>query len=286
MRSLPALVKVRVSALAGLSALSGLLAGSGDWTLILPLGVGVFLLACGACGLNECLEAGTDKRMSRTKDRPLPSGAMSPGLAALVSTALLVLGSGLLYLSGGLLVGALGLGAAAWYDLVYTPLKRVTAFAAAPGALVGAVPPALGWLAAGRSLDDPRLLAVAAFFYLWQVPHFWLLAPEQEPDLKCAGLPAACSCLGRSGIGRLSAVWMTAASAAALAFPAFGCLRSVPACLVLACASAWLTWEAVRLMSGPLDAPALRRAFLRVNGHSLLVMLLLSADPFLRSSGL
>jgi protoheme IX farnesyltransferase len=179
--------------------------------------------------------------------------------------------------------------AAAWYEGVYTPLKRATAFAVVPGALVGAVPPVLGWLAAGRPWQDPRLLALCFFFYLWQVPHFWLLVPRYGADLERAGLPNLGKVLGEVRLARLTAVWMSVAAASALLLPVFGAVGST-ATLILLAAAAWLTTQAVRLMRAASgrgerqpfgdDAPW-RVAFSRLNAFVLGVMALLACDPFL-----
>lgn len=274
-------VKFRVAAAATLSALSTLAAAPGGSGAAGPLALGVFFLACGACGFNGWQERRTDGLMLRTQGRPIPSGAWAPSSALLLAAGLLVAGSLALLAAGGGRALLLGLGAVAWYNGVYTPLKRVTAFAVVPGALVGAVPPALGWLAGGGQLNDPRILSICLFFYLWQVPHFWLLAPEQEADLAKAGLPAACGALGRDRVGRLASVWMAAAAASTALFPVFGTVRSTAAFLPLAAAACFLTWRAGRLLSSGPEPALLRRVFVEVNAYALLVMGLVSADPFL-----
>ena len=62
-----------------------------------------------------------------------------------------------------------------WYNGIYTPLKRKTAFAVVPGSVIGAIPPMVGYVAAGGSALDPQILAFAFFMFMWQIPHFWLL---------------------------------------------------------------------------------------------------------------
>jgi len=134
--------------------------------------------------------------MRRTCQRPLASGALSPRVGT---------GIGLLLASGGLAVlmagtspttALLGLIALVWYLAVYTPLKRLTPLAVLAGTPCGALPPLMGWLAAGGDLSAPQPLALALVMLLWQVPHYWLLALPDRPELEAAGfkvLPAGLS---------------------------------------------------------------------------------------------
>lgn len=186
---LPLSLMVAGTALAGALILPERPAGFTLWALAW----GVFLLAAGSSVLNQVQESTSDALMRRTCRRPLASGLLTAGSG----TAL-----GLLLGSGGFAVLALGTGpgptllgmaALAWYLLVYTPLKRLSPLAVLAGTPCGAVPPLMGWLAAGGTLPDPRPMALALFMLLWQVPHFWLLALPERDELRAAGfrvLPA------------------------------------------------------------------------------------------------
>jgi protoheme IX farnesyltransferase len=276
------LVKPRIALAAAASALAVfVLASHGLSWSILPLGLGVFLLAGGAAAFNQLLERRLDAVMERTAGRPVPSGRLHPGQALVAAVLLSAAGLALVGRAAGLAGCGLALLAVAWYDGVYTPLKRITAFAVVPGALVGAVPPALGWLAAGRSWQDPRLQALCFFFYLWQVPHFWLLVPRQSEDLRSAGLPNLGEVLGEARLARLAAVWMSTAAASALLLPLFGAVGSAGALLLLVLAAAWLTGQAVCLLRGAGSEGSWRAAFVRLNAFVLGVMVLLACDPFL-----
>ena len=299
LRRVGELVKPRIALAAAASALAVFIPASpGTAWRGAPLGLGVFLLACGAGALNQLLERRLDGLMERTQGRPLPSGRLAPDQALAAALALLGAGLPLIILAAGAAGGLLAAAAVFWYDGVYTGLKRVTAFAVVPGALVGAVPPVLGWLAAGRPWQDPRLLALCFFFTLWQVPHFWLLLPGQAADLRRAGFPSLGDALGERSLARLCAVWMCTAAGAALLLPVFGALGSAGALLPLCAAAGWLTWKAATLLRGahapwraavcgggerpPSDDGApWRAAFAQLNAFVLLVMVLLSVDPYL-----
>ena len=131
--------------------------------------------------------------MPRTCNRPLPTRRIRPLNALCFSLALLFSGLFTLLLTGVLSAPLLGLLAVAWYNGVYTFLKRKSAFAVVPGALIGAIPPAIGWITGGGAGLDPKLLMFCLFFFIWQVPHSWLHIMKYGQEYEEAGLPALTS---------------------------------------------------------------------------------------------
>ena len=167
----------------------------------------VLLLALGVSALNQYQEYESDSKMARTKGRPIPSGRISPKrvltlVAILIVSAIFLISWELGY-EGVLLFLFVPL----WYNGVYTTLKRYSAFAVVPGGLLGIIPPAIGWLAAGRSLSDPEFLALGLLFFVWQVPHFWLLMFKHHNDYRTAGFPTAVEVFGSIGFRRVLFVW-------------------------------------------------------------------------------
>ena len=193
--------KIKISLLATLSTATGYLLATGKITIhmLVPTGA-VFLLACGSCALNQYQDREIDQLMERTKSRPIPSGRLNPEAALWISMGLILSGSLILFYGTEVPALALGLFAVLWYNLIYTILKHKTAFAAVPGALVGAIPPILGWVSGGGSMLDPRILRVALFFFIWQVPHFWLLLLDLSKDYEKAGLPSITQLFSRQQI--------------------------------------------------------------------------------------
>ncbi len=258
----------------GSAATARLLAGAPVSTDLLLLAAGLFLLACGASGLNQFQERDIDGRMERTRGRPLPSGALAPRSALLFS--LLLIASGLLVLgSSGPAAPALGMLALAWYNGLYTPLKRRTAFAAVYGALVGVIPPAIGWTSGNGNIGDPRFFALAVLFLLWQVPHFWLLLLRREADYRAAGLPVLTNVIGAARLSRITLLWTLAAAATPLLLPLFGIVRS-PVVV-------WLLLP-VALLAAAAAVAAFRRpaaGFRWINAFLAALLLLLSLDPLL-----
>lgn len=180
---LPLSLMVAATALAGALAAPTALGATTLWAL----GWGVFLLAAASSVFNQVQERAADALMRRTAGRPLASGMLAPGSGIAIG---MLLGSGglaLLTAEAGAGPALLGLAALAWYLAVYTPLKRQSSLAVLAGTPCGAVPPLLGWLAAGAPFPAPQPLALALFMLLWQVPHFWLLALPDRAELKAAG---------------------------------------------------------------------------------------------------
>lgn len=192
--------------------------------MVVPVAA-VFLLAGGATALNQLQERASDALMERTRTRPIPSGAVGPASAGILAALLLMAGLAVLAAGGGLLPAAYGAFSIAWYNGVYTPLKRRTAFASVPGGLVGAVPPAIGWVTGGGSPLDPPLLILMAFFFLWQVPHFWILSMIYEDDYRAAGFPVLADRFAPPVLRRLTLLWAAAAAGAIALMPLYGLLR-------------------------------------------------------------
>jgi protoheme IX farnesyltransferase len=180
------LVKARLTFLVVLTTLVGFYAGtrgSMDWVVLAHTILGTALLACGAAALNQLWERDYDARMRRTQSRPLPSGRMQPETVLIFGGAASVLGLAELALGVNLLTSLLGAITLATYLFVYTPLKRITWLNTAVGAIPGALPPLMGWTAAGNGLSGAGW-ALFAILFFWQIPHFlaiaWLYREEYE----------------------------------------------------------------------------------------------------------
>ncbi|HAR45796.1 MAG TPA: protoheme IX farnesyltransferase [Nitrospiraceae bacterium] len=283
MSTLLRLLRPSVSLFAALSTAAGaLLHFRGEVGPALVASSAVFLLAAGASGLNQYQERELDAMMERTRHRPLPSGSMTPARALIISCALLASGLVLLIPAGGSSAVLLGVAAIVWYNGVYTFLKRKTAFAAVPGALVGALPPAIGWIAAGGSLFDGQLVLLCLFFYLWQIPHFWLLVLRYGEQYEAAGLPSLRRVFREGQLARLTLVWTVAAAASALLLPLAGLVRSPALSLPLGAVVLLIIMSGIGSYIRRVLPGAQSKAFRRINGFVLIVTLILALDGILR----
>lgn len=248
------LCRIKVSLFAACSAATGFLVSQHNKTIgfILPASA-VFMLACGSSALNQYQDRNIDVRMERTRRRPLPSGALAPHRALTVSLTLMTAGLLLLVLNGGVIPAALGLFAVFWYNGVYAFLKRRTAFASVPGALVGAASPAIGWTSAGGTLSDPGIIALCFLFFLWQIPHFWLLILRYGEEYEKANLPSLTQVLSRAQIIRVTFTWIFATAAASLSLPLYGVAKSPVVTFSLIPVALWVVWNGARLLR---DLPA------------------------------
>ena len=152
---------------------------------MLLLTVGGYLLTGASNGLNQIFEKDTDAVMERTSNRPLPSGRMTVKQAYFWSILAGVIGIGCLY-SLNAISALLGVIALVLYAFVYTPLKSRTALCVFVGAIPGALPPMIGYVAAtGEFGIEPGALFAVQF--MWQFPHFWAIAWLADADYKKVG---------------------------------------------------------------------------------------------------
>ncbi|WPU95117.1 heme o synthase [Mucilaginibacter sabulilitoris] len=184
------LIKLRLTFLVVFSASISFLIGSRanghiDWVNWVKLIVGGFLVTSAANAFNEIIEKDLDKLMKRTMDRPIPSGKMNTGQALVLGLGMGMAGT---YLLGGLnlLTGLLSVFSILLYAFAYTPLKRKSPIAVFVGAIPGALPPLIGYVAAHERIDEIALILFAIQF-VWQFPHFWAIAWVLDDDYKLAG---------------------------------------------------------------------------------------------------
>lgn len=279
------LTKFRIAVMATLSTAAGFVAAGRPIGLsLLTACLGMLVLSAGTLALNQCQEVEFDALMPRTKGRPIPSGRMSLAHGLVVSIVLMAAGLAILWLGTGWITAALGVLAVVWYNGVYTYLKRVTAFAVIPGALIGSIPPMIGWAAAGGSLSDRAIVAIAFFFFIWQVPHFWLLLFKYGRQYEQAHLASLTSTFTTRQLNRLTFTWTSATAVSCLFLPVFGAVRSGVISLLLLGTAVWLVAKSVKLLQPGIEEGAVRSAFLTINVYALMVMLLLSLDKLMRLS--
>jgi heme o synthase len=159
-----------------------------NWGHLALVLLGTLMVGAGGNMLNQYLERDVDALMNRTRNRPLPAGRVEPVTALAAGVALGLSGIAELGIVANLTSAALGLLVLVSYVLFYTPLKRITGLNTLVGAIPGAVPPVLGWAAAGQGLGRSAL-ALYLIMYVWQLPHFLAIAWLYRRDYASAGMP-------------------------------------------------------------------------------------------------
>eukprot|EP00607_Mallomonas_marina_P009639 CAMPEP_0182421742 /NCGR_PEP_ID=MMETSP1167-20130531/7208_1 /TAXON_ID=2988 /ORGANISM="Mallomonas Sp, Strain CCMP3275" /LENGTH=174 /DNA_ID=CAMNT_0024599157 /DNA_START=407 /DNA_END=928 /DNA_ORIENTATION=+ len=150
--------------------------------------IGTALCAASANTFNQVIETENDKKMNRTRMRPLPSNRVSKYEALTVAIAAGGMGTGILLVGTNPVVAALGAGNIFLYAGPYTVSKQLSELNTWIGSLVGAIPPVMGWAAAtGGSLMSAEPVALALLLYLWQFPHFFALSWLHREDYARGG---------------------------------------------------------------------------------------------------
>jgi protoheme IX farnesyltransferase len=171
--------------------------GSIDYERLTFFLLGGFCVTGAANILNQIFEKDLDALMQRTKDRPLPSNRLTISEATIFVFILLAIGFGLLLWKVNLLATVLTLTSLILYAFIYTPLKQITPFSVLVGAIPGALPPLIGWVACSETVNTEALV-IFGIQFIWQFPHFWAIAWVLDDDYKKAGFKMLPSKEGRS----------------------------------------------------------------------------------------
>ena len=269
------------------SSIAGYLLGFNDgqpfqWSVLLMLCVGGYCMVGASNAFNQVIEKDLDALMDRTKNRPVPSGRMSPNVALLVASLLTLVGLTLLYMINPktAMFGAISI---FLYTSVYTPLKTITSLSVFVGAFPGAIPFMLGWVAATGDFGiEAGTLFLIQFF--WQFPHFWAIGWFLYEDYAKAGifmLPTAKKDKGTAMQIILYTVWLLIASL----LPSIGytgkLFISQTAAGIVFLLGLWMLYYAVQLYKIK-TAKAARTLMLVSVSYISLLQLVYIIDKFLR----
>ena len=156
-----------------------------SWIVFIYLILGTFISSSGACILNQYFEVEFDKKMERTKSRPLPTKAIGLNIALILGLTFSVIGPLVLY-KINFLTALISFLTIIIYVAIYTPLKRYSSLNTIVGAVPGALPPLGGWVAATNQINIEGLFLFGILF-CWQIPHFLSLAIIYKEDYKLGG---------------------------------------------------------------------------------------------------
>lgn len=275
------LTKPRLSLMSVITAMLGYLAAVPysylDWARTGWVVLGTALCAGGVAALNQWMEIDTDALMERTATRPLPTGAVQPGSAFVLGWGLCIAGLAVLFKLVNGLSAFLALATIVAYLALYTPAKRWSRWNTEIGAISGALPPLIGWAAAGRS--NPGLgWTLFAVLYTWQMPHFFALAWTYRKDYAAAHMPML-SVTDPSGhkVAARSFVWCVLLVVAG-AMPTLLGHCSWYYFFAAAGLGLWILRAAFQFLDPARREVAARRLFLRTLAYLPLLLGLLVAD--------
>jgi len=276
------LSKFVLSFAVSLSALFAYIMAKGELGLDMLLATfAILLVAMGVSSINQVQEYKSDAKMERTKNRPIASGRMSPRTGLIIGTILILLSLVLIYNLLGLTGVNIFMFAFIWYNAMYTPLKKKSALAVVPGAILGVIPPAIGWLVAGHTLMELEFIALALYFFIWQVPHFWLLVMLFHGDYKDGGYPTAMRLFGQASLQRLTFVWLIFTIQAGIflvwVFQPY-LLSEILAFFV----GIWAFISSFELLKDTFELKNARSVFWKINASFLLIIILLSIDQYIK----
>ncbi|MCM0664789.1 heme o synthase [Flavobacterium tyrosinilyticum] len=252
------------------------------WSVLAVLAVGGYCMVGASNAFNQVIEKDIDSLMDRTKNRPVPSGRMSPKVALLVASLLTIIGIALLYTinAKSAMFAAISI---FLYTSVYTPLKTVTSLSVFVGAFPGGIPFMLGWVAAtGEFGIEAGTLFLIQFF--WQFPHFWSIGWFLYEDYEKAGifmLPTGKKDKGTALQIILYTIWLIIASLLPmLGFTGQLFISPIAAVLVFLL-GIWMLFYAVRLYKLR-TAKAARTLMLVSVSYISLLQIVFIVDKFLR----
>lgn len=244
---------------------------------LLLVTLGILFMAIAASVMNQLQEADLDAKMNRTAGRPLPAGKIKPVDARIFFFLMLVAGTVLITLAGNLTASLIGLFTVLWYNGIYTNAKRFTRYAIIPGAITGALPPLIGWVAAGGGIFDRTILLIGLLFFTGQIPHFMLLLLKYGDEYENAGIPTISGLIGSALMKRITFGLVTATAAAALLLSYFELSEQFLLYISIFVSIALLI-QFSGLLKEPADKKNFRRYFHSLDAYILFVMILLISD--------
>lgn len=281
------ITKARLAISVVFSSVAGFMLGiydlhSLDWVVLLKLALGGYCMVGASNAFNQIIEKDLDALMDRTKNRPVPTGRMSSGVALVIASLLTIIGIVLLYTINPktAMFGAISI---FLYTSIYTPLKTITSLSVFVGAFPGAIPFMLGWVAAtGEFGIEAGTLFLIQFF--WQFPHFWAIGWFLYDDYERAGfymLPTGKKDKGTALQIILYTVWLILASLLPVLGYTGRLFITPVAAVVVLMLGLWMLFYAVKLYK--VRTPKAARTLMLVSvSYITLLQLVYIFDKFLR----
>ncbi|HRE39835.1 MAG TPA: protoheme IX farnesyltransferase [Ignavibacteria bacterium] len=275
-------VKFKITLFVALTTFLGYLLASNTFSFSFIFSVsGIFLLACGSAALNQFQERKYDALMKRTMNRPIPSGKISAANVLMLSSLLILTGSLILFFYTNILSLSIGLLTLVWYNYIYTPLKRISTLAIIPGSIVGALPPLAGWAAAGGDIFNVNIEILFAYFFLWQIPHFWLLLLIYNNDYKNAGFPVLTDKIKNYSLKILISLGAVITAGIPILLIFTGFINYILSSVLIVISGIAMSVYFLKFVNKDLNSKLFLNSFVLINIYNLLIISILSIDKLI-----
>ncbi|MDX1808240.1 MAG: UbiA family prenyltransferase [Sulfurospirillaceae bacterium] len=251
----------------------------GFWLSVLA----IFLLALGVSALNQFQERQLDALMPRTQNRPLVTGSISEKEALGIIIGLIGTSTLIEYYVLGISGVVIFAFVVILYNAIYTPMKRTSAYAVFPGAILGVIPTVLCTMATDQSVFSPSFLAIAWFYFIWQIPHFWLLVLMYQNDYNKAKFPNMANVVGAQSLSHITYVWILLTIISALMVVSFFIPKSTVIFAFIILHSIFLAYKSFVLLRDDAwsDKRLCKKIFMQLNLYTLAVVVFLVIDRWL-----
>lgn len=250
-------------------------------TGLILITIGILCIAISASVLNQIQETDIDALMNRTRNRPIPTGRISREKAFVIAVVLFSAGLLLIYSQGNNIAALIALFTLLWYNGVYTLLKRKSAFAVVPGALTGALPPVIGWVAAGGHPFSLHIIAFALLLFIIQIPHFWIFILNYGDEYLAAGVPNISSSMSPSDIRVLIYSLIVTSAIAAIFLSPAGIISNEWITGILILSSLVFLWQFSHFLRN--SETNNRRYSMMINVYILLIMTMMITDRVIQN---
>jgi protoheme IX farnesyltransferase len=247
-----------------------------DFLSVLLLFVGGMLVTGSANAINQIVEKDTDALMQRTLKRPIASGRMSTIEGWIFAFCSALIGVLILGLWFNWLTAIISLLSLFLYAFVYTPLKKIHGIAVMVGAIPGALPCLIGWVAGTDSLSLGGWILFCIQFF-WQFPHFWAIAWVSYNDYSKAGFKLLPDKGGPTKFAAIQSILYQVILVPLCVLPYFAHMTGKYSLIILCVANIFMLWQCIRLYM-EMDIKAARRVMFGSYGYLPIVLLALLAD--------
>ena len=240
----------------------------------------IFLLALGVSTLNQFQERQLDALMLRTQNRPLVTGIITEKEALGIIIGLIGIASLIEFYVLGFIGVLIFASVIVLYNAIYTPMKRTSAYAVFPGAILGVIPTILCTMATDQSLFSLPFLAIAWYYFIWQIPHFWLLVLMYQNDYNKAKFPNMANVVGAQSLSHITYVWILLTIISALMVVSFFIPKNTLIFAIIIAHSVFLAYKSFVLLKDDAwsDKKLCKKIFMQLNLYTLSVVVFIVID--------